>query len=340
MAHALLDPPLLWNMFPVKVTPASSLQPKRIDIAREGAAMTRDVEKGESMLQGSRESRLAMPLSGLKSSSLLADVGMENLPCGNAAADGTALVQAHSSSASNGVGFASTISNRENFGAHKGAWSDAKGSDSHHDFSLGFAESSTTASLLSELRSRSSPCYQDANLVDFDGQVGQPLACADVVETLVSPSASSAPVKLTENHTTLVLDDNLCELQSIGSVLHALEKCRACHFVWSTTGCTKGFECKYCHFLHREEPKGRKKRPCKAKRDNYRKLLGEVESTFQASLSESQSENLAHTLKYMGKSPSRLLQASDSAAIVPTTAPGSISSGHEVDTRIIKKWSF
>jgi len=39
-------------------------------------------------------------------------------------------------------------------------------------------------------------------------------------------------------------------LWSKGSVLHIQGKCKACHYIHSTRGCSNGEECKFCHIPH------------------------------------------------------------------------------------------
>lgn len=59
-------------------------------------------------------------------------------------------------------------------------------------------------------------------------------------------------------------------LVSAGSALHDAGKCKPCLFLKSKVGCDKGVDCRFCHLHHKrsENP-----RPCKGKRDWYKKML-------------------------------------------------------------------
>lgn len=61
----------------------------------------------------------------------------------------------------------------------------------------------------------------------------------------------------------------LGEFPSEGSKGHANSTCKPCMFVHTAIGCYKGVGCTFCHFHH----KGHARRPCKAKRERYRKLI-------------------------------------------------------------------
>mmetsp|Transcript_89345 Transcript_89345/g.255885 ORF Transcript_89345/g.255885 Transcript_89345/m.255885 type:complete len:186 (-) Transcript_89345:120-677(-) len=56
----------------------------------------------------------------------------------------------------------------------------------------------------------------------------------------------------------------------IGSSGHSESTCKPCLFAHTAIGCEKGFFCVFCHYTHsrRHGP-----RPCKGKRDRYRKLI-------------------------------------------------------------------
>lgn len=57
---------------------------------------------------------------------------------------------------------------------------------------------------------------------------------------------------------------------SIGSALHDVDGCKPCLFVHTHVGCQNGSSCEFCHFVHKRKNKAR---PCKGKRERYRKLL-------------------------------------------------------------------
>eukprot|EP00746_Dinoflagellata_sp_MGD_P131360 gnl/MRDRNA2_/MRDRNA2_65149_c0_seq2.p1 gnl/MRDRNA2_/MRDRNA2_65149_c0~~gnl/MRDRNA2_/MRDRNA2_65149_c0_seq2.p1 ORF type:complete len:285 (+),score=43.30 gnl/MRDRNA2_/MRDRNA2_65149_c0_seq2:610-1464(+) len=62
---------------------------------------------------------------------------------------------------------------------------------------------------------------------------------------------------------------------SIGSIGHEKEGCSPCLFAFSKDGCQNGILCNFCHFQHKRKTKPR---PCKGKRDRYRKLVTKMES--------------------------------------------------------------
>lgn len=56
---------------------------------------------------------------------------------------------------------------------------------------------------------------------------------------------------------------------SIGSEAHESGSCKPCLFAFIEPGCPDGAQCRFCHLPH----KSTRSRPCKAKRDRYRKLI-------------------------------------------------------------------
>jgi len=61
---------------------------------------------------------------------------------------------------------------------------------------------------------------------------------------------------------------------SIGAVLHESGGCKACVFLNSKPGCNNGVKCNFCHLYHHKGRRRKNKlRPCKGKRERYRKLL-------------------------------------------------------------------
>mmetsp|Transcript_76058 Transcript_76058/g.131781 ORF Transcript_76058/g.131781 Transcript_76058/m.131781 type:complete len:238 (+) Transcript_76058:112-825(+) len=71
----------------------------------------------------------------------------------------------------------------------------------------------------------------------------------------------------------------LGDLPSVGSAEHFLNTCRPCLFAHSKIGCPQGSQCLWCHFYHRIS---RKPRPCKKKRERYRKLMERSECEMRA----------------------------------------------------------
>jgi len=69
-------------------------------------------------------------------------------------------------------------------------------------------------------------------------------------------------------------------LPSLGSVLHASGKCTPCIFV-ARDACPEGYSCDKCHFQHQAQKHKTKLRPCKEKRDRYRKLASRIASRIE-----------------------------------------------------------
>lgn len=66
--------------------------------------------------------------------------------------------------------------------------------------------------------------------------------------------------------------------QSIGSASHG-DRCKPCLFANTPIGCQKGEECQFCHMPHNRT---QATRPCKAKRDRYKKLVARIGAQGQA----------------------------------------------------------
>jgi len=60
----------------------------------------------------------------------------------------------------------------------------------------------------------------------------------------------------------------------MGSARHNEDGCKPCLFVHTHVGCQNGASCEFCHFVHKRKNKAR---PCKGKRERYRKLLVRME---------------------------------------------------------------
>lgn len=69
--------------------------------------------------------------------------------------------------------------------------------------------------------------------------------------------------------------DETGNLTSIGSTLHDEGGCRPCLFVNAKIGCQNGTLCDFCHFPHKRK---NTPRPCKGKRDRYRKMIVRMET--------------------------------------------------------------
>merc|ERR1712176_548806 len=66
---------------------------------------------------------------------------------------------------------------------------------------------------------------------------------------------------------------------SLGSINHDTGTCKPCLFSNSKTGCQNGRMCQFCHFPHKRKDKPR---PCKGKRERYRKLIQRMEDLIEA----------------------------------------------------------
>ncbi len=76
-----------------------------------------------------------------------------------------------------------------------------------------------------------------------------------------------------------LLDEN-SEPTSIGSMLHEKDMCKVCVFAFAGN-CTNGVFCEFCHLPHRRALRKTAMRPCKGKRDRYRKLVSRLEGEIQ-----------------------------------------------------------
>jgi len=90
---------------------------------------------------------------------------------------------------------------------------------------------------------------------------------------------SQVPPGRLSGHTVEVLasiprDEN-GQISSVGAIPHETGTCKPCLFVHTRIGCQNGVECDFCHLSHRRKSKPR---PCKGKRDRYRKLILRAES--------------------------------------------------------------
>jgi len=65
-------------------------------------------------------------------------------------------------------------------------------------------------------------------------------------------------------------EDGHIGVSSLGSAAHDIGHCKPCLFVHTHVGCSNGSSCEFCHLEHKRK---NKPRPCKGKRDRYRKLL-------------------------------------------------------------------
>lgn len=64
---------------------------------------------------------------------------------------------------------------------------------------------------------------------------------------------------------------------SVGGDLHDAGQCKPCLFVHTQVGCQNGATCEFCHWVHKRKSRPR---PCKGKRDRYRKLLNRMQENL------------------------------------------------------------
>jgi len=70
-------------------------------------------------------------------------------------------------------------------------------------------------------------------------------------------------------------------MPSKGSAQHEEGRCKPCAYVSSAVGCSAAETCRFCHYAHTEGTKRTKLRPCKGKRDRYRKLVGRISQQIE-----------------------------------------------------------
>eukprot|EP00929_Paragymnodinium_shiwhaense_P049192 TRINITY_DN24828_c0_g1_i1.p1 TRINITY_DN24828_c0_g1~~TRINITY_DN24828_c0_g1_i1.p1 ORF type:complete len:261 (+),score=42.87 TRINITY_DN24828_c0_g1_i1:168-950(+) len=63
------------------------------------------------------------------------------------------------------------------------------------------------------------------------------------------------------------------DVPSIGSISHTNGNCKPCFRLSSEGGCNKGYHCEFCHLDHVRKTR---RRPCKAKRDQCKRLVAMV----------------------------------------------------------------
>jgi len=80
---------------------------------------------------------------------------------------------------------------------------------------------------------------------------------------------------------TRVLKDEQGQPTSLGSSGHHDNECKACLFMHTKTGCHNGILCEFCHFWHKRCRRKNKLRPCKGKRDRYRKVVTRMEQAIE-----------------------------------------------------------
>jgi len=126
-----------------------------------------------------------------------------------------------------------------------------------------------------------------ANSGSLNDDSFQTVSCASETDGTGSNATPKAPaaggVKLPPPggrvEPTDALDDEEEEREgqlSVGSALHDQGTCKPCLFRYTSTDCKNGYNCAFCHLSHR---RGSRNRPCKGKRDRYKKLIARQDET-------------------------------------------------------------
>jgi len=95
-------------------------------------------------------------------------------------------------------------------------------------------------------------------------------------EAVAEEFAKLSPEEVQELKSKMPLDEQ-GEMTSVGSCLHGGGSCRPCLFQNTKVGCHNGILCDFCHLPHNRKTKPR---PCKGKRERYRKLIDRIEQTI------------------------------------------------------------
>eukprot|EP00930_Biecheleria_cincta_P087417 TRINITY_DN76650_c0_g1_i1.p1 TRINITY_DN76650_c0_g1~~TRINITY_DN76650_c0_g1_i1.p1 ORF type:complete len:314 (+),score=67.72 TRINITY_DN76650_c0_g1_i1:126-1067(+) len=112
-------------------------------------------------------------------------------------------------------------------------------------------------------RSKRLPQVAEQELLDVNQ------AEADAQRALQDAPSTATPEELEALRLAVPKDAN-GQPTSKGSIWHQEGNCRPCFFFKSPVGCSKGVECTFCHFHHRRRERTR---PCKSKRDRFKKLV-------------------------------------------------------------------
>jgi len=111
-------------------------------------------------------------------------------------------------------------------------------------------------------------CYNTGTDSEFNASDNGDTYSHYVLPALAEPQLAA---EWDEDPISLDLDIADGELPSLGSVNHGeAAGCKPCLFAFSKCGCANGVNCEFCHFRHKRKDKPR---PCKGKRDRYKKLI-------------------------------------------------------------------
>lgn len=68
---------------------------------------------------------------------------------------------------------------------------------------------------------------------------------------------------------------------SKGAALHDSGKCNPCVHLAQGPGCKRDVDCNFCHLSHEIDVKRARRRPCKASRNRYKRLVDELEVKYK-----------------------------------------------------------
>jgi len=119
-------------------------------------------------------------------------------------------------------------------------------------------------------------------------------------------------------------------ITSIGSLLHARAKCIPCATLQSGAPCPMGIQCTHCHLPHKTSK--RKVKPCKAKRESYRRLVATISANIDEDPSSFNDETVKDLPNFVRKNDTltkklvRRLEAHKSKVMAGSSPSGDASS--------------
>jgi hypothetical protein len=124
---------------------------------------------------------------------------------------------------------------------------------------------------------------------DFDSVSGDDIETSCSLHSVTTSSLQST-CETIEDASEMTSTSNRRDLVntfSAGSALHEKGTCKPCLFVNTSVGCQNGAACDFCHLSHKRKSKPR---PCKDKRERYRRLIARC-SEDQQSISDTSSQS-------------------------------------------------
>lgn len=76
------------------------------------------------------------------------------------------------------------------------------------------------------------------------------------------------------------IDPNL-GIWTPGAALHADSHCTPCKYIFTEKSCAEGSNCEYCHLKHESGHPKLKFRPCRGKRNRFRKMIEKMRETVE-----------------------------------------------------------